>query len=178
MKKSTLRNGEELVIRRATEDDAEQMAQLKSHISRESDFLSFGENEIEITVEKELESIRSANKTDNTIVIIALVDGEIAGFICFIGGKKARKRHAGEIGIAVRKKYWGSGIGANLLETLIDWAKSTNIIKKIDLLTRFDNENAIKLYEKYGFKKEGIITRDLCIKGRFYDAYCMGLQID
>lgn len=178
MKKVTLKNRSELLIRKATEEDAEQMSQFKMHISRESDFLSFGENEIEITAETEREIIQTENSTDNSVIIIALMNGEIAGFITFKGGAKIRKRHAGEMGICVRKKYWGLGIASLLLQVLIEWAKGTQIIRKIDLLTRADNEKAIKLYEKYGFEKEGLITRDLCINGIFYDSVSMGLQID
>mgnify|MGYP001243188722 CR=1 FL=1 len=178
MKKTILKNNTELLIRKATEEDAEQMAQFKMQISGESDFLSFGRNEIEITAETERRIIQSENSTDNSVVIIALIDGEIAGFITFKGGVKMRKRHAGEMGISVREKYWGLGIGSFLLEVLIEWAKGTQIIRKIDLLTRADNVTAIRLYEKYGFKKEGLLTRDLCINGIFYDSVSMGLSVD
>lgn len=178
MKKVILKNRSELLIRKATEEDAEQMSQFKMHISRESDFLSFGENEIEITAETERKIIQTENSTDNSVIIIALMNGEIAGFITFKGGAKIRKRHAGEMGICVRKKYWGLGIASLLLQVLIEWAKGTQIIRKIDLLTRADNEKAIKLYEKYGFEKQGLLTRDLCINGIFYDSVSMGLQID
>ena len=178
MKKIILKNGAELLIRKATEEDAEQMAQYKTHISGESDFLSFGENEIEITAETERESIQSENTKDNSVIIIALIDEEIAGCITFRGGAKIRKRHAGEMGISVRQQYWGLGIGSILLKVLIEWAKGTQIIKKIDLLTRADNETAIKLYEKYEFKREGILTRNLCINGVFYDSINMGLPIN
>lgn len=178
MKKVMLKNKKELLIRKAVEEDAGQMAQFKTYISGESDFLSFGENEIEIAAETERKIIQSENATDNSVIIIALIDGEVAGFITFKGGAKIRKRHAGEMGISVRKKYWGLGIASLLLEVLIEWAKGTQIIRKIDLLTRADNEKAIRLYEKYGFKKEGILTRDLCINGVFYDSVSMGLPIN
>nr|WP_319489935.1 GNAT family protein [uncultured Caproiciproducens sp.] len=178
MKKIILKNGKELIIRKAAEEDAEQMVQFRTHISRESDFLSFGEDEIEITAEKERSIIQCENTKDNSIIIIALINEEIAGFISFKGGDRIRKRHAGKMGVSVRKQFWGLGIGNILLKSLIEWAIGTRIIKKIDLLTRADNEKAIKLYEKYGFRKEGILTRDLCIKGKFYDSLSMGLQID
>lgn len=82
------------------------------------------------------------------------------------------------MGITVRKPYWGLGIGKLLLKYLIDWAKGTGIIRKINLRVRSDNEKAIKLYEKYNFKKEGTLLRDFCINEKFYDSICMGLLID
>lgn len=178
MKNIRLKNGKELIIRKATERDAENMALFKIGISGESDFLSFGENEIEIKPETEREIIQTENAKDNSVVMIAVIDGEIAGFVTFAGGSRVRKRHAGEMGISVRKKYWGLGIGNFMMEALIEWAKGTGIIRKINLLTRADNEKAIKLYEKYGFQKEGIVRRDLNVNGVFYDSACMGLLVD
>jgi RimJ/RimL family protein N-acetyltransferase len=178
MKKVILKSGAELLIRKATEEDAEEMARFKLHICGESDFLSFGENEIEISAETERKTIQSENAANNCVIIIALIEEEIAGFVTFKGGSRIRKRHAGELGISVREKYWGLGIANFLLEVLIEWAKATQIVRKIDLLTRADNEKAIKLYEKFGFRKEGVLTRDLCIKGVFYDSISMGLPID
>lgn len=178
MKTVMLKDDSELVIRKAETEDAGRMVVFKQTISRESDFLSFGENEIEITAETERKLIESANEADNSVILIAVANGEVAGFVTFSGGSRVRKRHAGEMGIAVRQKYWKKGIGNRLLEAVIEWAESTKVVRKINLLTRADNANAIRLYEKYGFVKEGILTRDICINGIFYDSLLMGLCID
>jgi RimJ/RimL family protein N-acetyltransferase len=50
--------------------------------------------------------------------------------------------------------------------------------RKIDLLVNEENERAIKLYEKYGFVKEGLLSRDIQIDGVFYSSYHMGLKLD
>lgn len=178
MKKVILKNGKELIIRKAIPEDAEKMAQYKAKIAVESDFLTFGENEIEITVQKECESIEAINSKLNSMIAVALLDEEIVGSIVFRGGEKIRVKHVGEMGVSVRKPYWGIGIGKILLEFLIECAKDTGIIRKINLRVRTDNENAIKLYEKYGFIKEGINTRDFCINEKFYDSFSMGLLIE
>lgn len=143
-----------------------------------SDFLTFGENEIEITIEKEQQSIVSINNKINSIMAVAFLDGEIVGSIVFRGGERIRVIHVGEMGVTVRKPYGGIGIGSFLIEFLIDWAKKTRIIKKINLRVRTDNGNGIKLYEKFHFKEEGILLRDFCINDKFYDSMRMGLLID
>jgi RimJ/RimL family protein N-acetyltransferase len=178
MKTVKLKDGSELVIRNVMVDDAEQMAQFKQYISQESDFLSFGKNEIEKSAECEAQLIQSTSAAENSVIIIAVANEEIAGFVTFNGGFRVRKKHSGDMGIAVRKQYWGKGIGNLLMEALIEWARNTKTVRKINLLTRTDNAAAISLYEKYGFTKEGILTRDVIINGIFYDSFSMGLFID
>jgi len=109
---------------------------------------------------------------------VALLDEEIVGLIVLRSGDKVRIKHIGEMGVTVKKAYHGLGIGSFLLQFLINWAKETGIIKKINLRVRTDNENAIKMYEKFNFKNEGVISRDFYINGKFYDSLFMGLLID
>jgi RimJ/RimL family protein N-acetyltransferase len=173
-----LKNGMELIIRKATKEDSVKIIEYMSFIGGESDNLTFGDNELNMSLEKEEELIENMNKKDNSIMLVALIDGDIVALISFSGGERKRMRHIGEFGITVRKAYWNLGVGSVLLEYLIHWAKSTSIIRKIDLRVRTDNENGIKLYEKYGFQEEGIIKRHFYINEKFYNCFQMGLLID
>lgn len=56
--------------------------------------------------------------------------------------------------------------------------KQLGLIRKINLIVRNDNFAAIHVYKKLGFIEEGVITRNLQINGRFYDALFMGYTID
>jgi len=96
----------------------------------------------------------------------------------YSGGRRSRIEHTGEFGVTVKKDYWGLGIGRLIIESMIDWAKGTGIIRKINLRVRSDNERGIKLYASLGFKQEGLITRDMCVDGEFYDSVAMGLELD
>jgi len=84
----------------------------------------------------------------------------------------------GDLGMTVLKSHWGKGIGGALLKYLIEWSENNPIVRKINLQVKVDNENAIKLYEKFNFKNEGRIERFFLIDGEFFDAYSMGLLID
>ncbi|MFA6941118.1 MAG: GNAT family protein, partial [Clostridiaceae bacterium] len=161
-----IKDGRELLIRKAEIEDARKLAEYMMAIPKESDFLTFGENELNFTTEIEEKIINSMEGKDNSIMLLAVIDGEIAGNCTFRAGVRKRTRHAGEFGITVRKPYWGLGIGSLLMEALIFWAKDTKIIRKINLRVRTDNHKAIKLYEKFGFEREGIIRRDFLIDGR------------
>ena len=172
-----IKDGRELIIRKAETEDAIKLTEYMMAIPNESDFLTFGGNELNFTPEIEGKIINSMKDKDNSIMLLAVIDGEIAGNCTFRGGERKRTRHTGEFGITVRKPYWGMGIGSLLMEALICWAEDTEIIRKINLRVRNDNKKAIKLYEKFGFEREGIIRRDFLINGRFYDSILMGLLL-
>ncbi|MFC1975012.1 GNAT family N-acetyltransferase [Chloroflexota bacterium] len=82
-----------------------------------------------------------------------------------------------EIGISVQKQYWGLGIGALMLDRLIEWARDTQIVTKINLRVRTDNQRAILLYEGKGFIKEGTIRKEIRLAGQYFDHYWMGLEL-
>jgi RimJ/RimL family protein N-acetyltransferase len=64
------------------------------------------------------------------------------------------------------------------MEHAIAWAKSTRVIKRIQLGVTASNAPAIHLYEKLGFEKEGLRRRGMFKNGRFYDTWLMGLLVD
>ncbi|MBC8588003.1 GNAT family N-acetyltransferase [Paratissierella segnis] len=177
MKQFSLKDGQRLTIRTAKHEDASNLINYVKKIGGESDYLTFGENEFEITVEKEEELLESFLISDNKLYIIAEIDGKIVGSLNFSGGSRQRTKHTGEFGVSVEKKYWGLGIGRELINYLIDWAEEGDVIKKINLRVREDNKRAIGLYEKLGFKKEGVISRGFFVNDEYYSFICMGLEL-
>lgn len=178
MSEVEIKNGEKLIIRKVKKEDTVQVVEYMLSIGGESDNLTFGKGELKMTIEDEEKFIEDINSKDNAIMIVAIINNRIIGSAALRSGDKNRIKHVGELGITVRKIYWGLGVGGAILNYLIQWAKSTGIIRKVNLIVRDDNENAIKLYKKYGFVEEGLITREFYIKGKFYDAIAMGLKID
>jgi len=78
------------------------------------------------------------------------------------------------ISIAVLEPHRGKGLGSKLLENTILAAKRHNA-DSVFLEVRVSNEPAIRLYEKFGFKKVRII-REYYRDGE--DAYVMVLKLD
>ena len=66
------------------------------------------------------------------------------------------------------------GIGERLMRATIAkaWAKG---LTRIELTARVDNLNAKALYERLGFKHEGIKKREFRVDGQYYDCYAMAL---
>lgn len=167
-----------LKIRSVEVSDAEEMIVYLNRIAGESENLTFGPGEIDITLEKEISYLESLLFNGNQMMVVATVDEEIVGNISYHGGHRLRTRHSGEFGISVRKDYWNNGIGKALLQHLIDWAKVSPYCEKINLRVRDDNIRAISLYRKLGFQVEGLIKKEMKINGEFVDCLFMGLTIE
>jgi len=94
-----------------------------------------------------------ANKFDQHADVVAAVDKNVlVGLIAaYISNSKEELAFVSVLG--VNKEYRGIGIGNRLLVELIKVAKKyRSKIKGLHLYTTDSNINAIKLYEKNGFK--------------------------
>jgi len=60
---------------------------------------------------------------------------------------------------------------------LIEWARMNKQTKKIELVTREDNQRAISLYKQLGFQIEGLKEKDTYINGLYYNTMLMGLHL-
>ena len=174
----TLKNGQQLVIRKAIKQDAVANIACVSKTGGETDFLTFGAEGFPGSVADEEKFIKKCQSTANMLFVVAEVEGLIVGMLAFEGQSRLRLQHSGEFGITLLKEYWGLGIGSRLIELMLTWAKSTDIVRKINLRVRQDNQRAIKLYQKYGFTQEGVISREYLINGQFYSIMLMGLAVD
>jgi RimJ/RimL family protein N-acetyltransferase len=172
-----LKNGCQLVIRQVEPQDATALLDYIERISGESDFLSFGPDEFECSQSEEVEFIQRCRAADNELFILGAIHGEIVGVLNFAGGKRRRMRHSGELGMSVLKNCWSLGIGSLLLDTLIDWARKSTVVTKLNLRVRTDNERAVSLYRHKGFAIEGTVRKDFLINGIYFDHYWMGLDL-
>ena len=109
---------------------------------------------------------------------MATLNNEIIGILNVGASHKKRLKHIGEFGMSVLKEHWRKGVGKALLTYMLDWAKETGILRKINLKVSTKNESAIYLYKTFNFEIEGMIKRDLYVNNEFGDTYQMGLLID
>nr|WP_312577027.1 GNAT family N-acetyltransferase [Sedimentibacter sp.] len=170
------KSGKNLILKRAEENDAEEMLRYINIVGGESDNLLFGKNEFHLTVEQEKNHINNVNSDTNTLMILGIIDDKIISVSQISGSSRKRIAHNSELSISIKKEYWNMGVGSAVMEELINFARK-NGAKNINLGVRAGNENAIKLYEKFGFKKIGIHKNCINVDGVFHDEILMDLNL-
>jgi RimJ/RimL family protein N-acetyltransferase len=155
MKKSVTRDGREFVIRRPTEKDAAAIIKYSKILFASTDQVLTTQDEYSITVENEKIWINNFNQNEDSLVLVAELDEEIAGLLFFMPNTKKKNSHTGEFGVSVHPDLQRQGIGKLLIETLMAWAKENVRIEKVYLNVFATNTHAVKLYERLGFREEG-----------------------
>ena len=102
--------------------------------------------------------------------LICKHDSKIIGFIIF----SPINPEAHILSISVTKKIQSKGVGALLLQSMLDQCAAMNY-KKIFLEVRTSNFQAINFYQKFGFSKDAI--RDNYYTDNSEDALLMSLSI-
>lgn len=117
---------------------------------------------------------RMAEPADGSYNLVACIENEIVGNIVLaINSQSPRRRHAASIGMAVRDDWQGKGVGTALMKAAIDLADKWLNIVRLELEVYTDNEAAVKLYKKFGFRIEGTCIGYAFRDGRYVDAYLM-----
>jgi putative acetyltransferase len=117
---------------------------------------------------------RLAEPAEGTYHLLACVDGEVVGQLgLHTAPNSPRRRHVGQIGMAVRDDWHGKGIGTALMQAMIDLADKWLNLRRIELEVYTDNEAAIRLYQKFGFTIEGTKLAYAFRDGRYVDTHMM-----
>lgn len=177
MTKTILRDGRKLFIRRAEESDAERLIAYMNLVGGESDFLTYGKDECHLTVEGEKQFLRDQKNSPANLFLVGFVGEELVCSANLAGESKARISHNCELGITVRKKYWGLGAASALLTELIRFAKENETLRTIHLDVYANNENAIRLYQKFGFQTMGRLKNYFRVGDSYYDDLIMDLYL-
>jgi len=63
--------------------------------------------------------------------------------------------HVRTLTIVVHPPYTGQGVGTALMRALLDWARASDSVQRVELRVRAGNDAAVHLYKKCGFAEEG-----------------------
>ena len=153
---------------------AQEMLDYLRKTSAETEFLLRYPDEVKFTLESEKEILGSLLENPYAIMMIAVVDGKVAGNGSVNGiGDKRKIRHRCSLAIALYEEFWGLGIGTAMIDYMSELAGQIGW-KQLDLEVVAENEQAIALYKKCGFIETG--RRHNALKfddGSFHDEILM-----
>ncbi|MGA9997380.1 MAG: GNAT family N-acetyltransferase [Pyrinomonadaceae bacterium] len=117
---------------------------------------------------------RLAEPDNDTYNLVAVVGDRVVGMMgVHTFPNRPRRRHVGTIGMSVHDEWQGKGIGTALMRAGVDLADNWLNLTRLELEVYTDNEPAIRLYERFGFEREGTLRQYAFRDGRYVDSYMM-----
>lgn len=136
--------------------DAPDLVQYLHDTAADTPFVLRTPEEVTMTVEGEERFLEAVVDSDCDCMILCEVEGRIAGncHLSFMGKRKVR--HRCSVAIALRKEFWGLGIGTAMFAEMIAMAEAREGVTVMELEFIEGNARARGLYEKMGFRIVGM----------------------
>jgi ribosomal protein S18 acetylase RimI-like enzyme len=166
-------------IREAETGDAGSVLQLHRAVLEEEAYFITLPSEYNGSVYSVVQQIRACARHDSSLFLVAVDDDVLKGFMTVRGGQLTRMYHTGKLEIMVGPEFRGEGIGRQLMEACMRWARDTPAIEKLGLSVFTTNARAIALYKDMGFEQEGLRKREFRMKdGTYRDDILMYCFVD
>ena len=164
-------SGPQVTVRRATAADADAVVAMLVEVAGEGRWIA---TEAPVDVEQRRRRLVEDIEREDAIVLVAEAGGQPVGEL----GLHLARYGVADLGMAVAAGWRGRGIGSALLAEAIDRARAAGA-HKVALQVWPHNSAAIALYERFGFQREGYLTRHYRRRsGELWDAVIMGLPLD
>ena len=129
------------------------------------------------TLEEEREFIGSRVEPTNSTMLVAVEESAVIGLLDFVGEVLAEERHVGTLGLSVDRRWRGKGVGTELVEALLVWAPTCGV-SRIQIYCWENNPGAMRLYERIGFEREGVLRRAVIVDGEAIDVVLLARSLD
>jgi RimJ/RimL family protein N-acetyltransferase len=108
---------------------------------------------------------------------VAEDNGALVGRLSVARDPHSASRHVADLGLMVAAGYRRRGIGRALLEQAVDWARDAGV-RKLELHVFPWNEPALRLYERFGFEREGLRKEHYRRAGEYVDVVLMAYRLE
>jgi RimJ/RimL family protein N-acetyltransferase len=120
--------------------------------------------------------LRALRRYPHAAVFVADEGGALVGRLSIARDQHPASYHVADLGLMVAASHRRRGIGRALLDTAVEWAHESGV-RKLELHVFPHNEPAIRLYEEYGFEREGYRRAHYRRAGEYVDAIVMALSL-
>jgi RimJ/RimL family protein N-acetyltransferase len=166
----------EFTVRPADPADAEALTRLAEAVSSEPEAWLISADGEWRSVGDERRYLKAVRRYPHAAVFVAeRSDGAVVGRLSLARDTHPASAHVADLGLMVAKDSRGRGIGRALLEAAVEWAQASGI-RKLELHVFPWNEPAIRLYESFGFEREGYRKAHYSRAGEYVDAILMALR--
>ena len=142
-----------MIVRRAEPSDAQALKDLGDAVGSEPEGWLVTTNGWR-NVSDERRYLRAIRRYPNAAVYVAEDGEEIVGRLSIARDQHPASRHVADLGLMVAQSHRRRGIGTQLLDAAVQWARQAGV-RKLELHVFPWNTGAIALYERFGFVKEG-----------------------
>jgi ribosomal protein S18 acetylase RimI-like enzyme len=158
-------------IRRATPDDAGAISAIWEVVCTERIYTAVNHP---FTPQQEQEYI--ASLSDREGIFLAEVDGRVVGFQSLDLWARYTDSfdHVGVMGTIILPKWRRKGVGRELAEHTLDFARA-NSFEKIIIYVRAGNTGARAFYRSMGFVPKGVLDHQVKMDGQYEDEVFMEL---
>jgi RimJ/RimL family protein N-acetyltransferase len=163
--------GPPVTVREATLDDVDPVLELVVAVAAEGRWIA-----VQAPVDREARRRRIAENVEDpaTIALVADAGDELVGQLDL----RLAPYGVADLGMLVAAGWRGRGVGTALLAAGVDRARAAGA-HKIALQVWPHNAAAIALYGRFGFRREGLLSRHYRRRsGELWDAVVMGLPLD
>lgn len=163
-----LKDGKEVTIRFLTAEDKEKFLEMFASMSEEALKWGMPPYTREI-IERWISNI------PNLIPLVAEDNNRMVGYAAIYKLPHPRRRGVSDLVMYLHQDFHNVGLGTAMLNYLLELARKEGL-HRVGLHVIADNKIAIHLYEKFGFKVEGVM-KDAYFgtDGRFHDEVSMGM---
>lgn len=145
------------MIREARVGDAGALITHLKQLTREPGVnIPLAPDEVTLTIGEERDLIADFADSPRAVMLVAVAeDGSLVGELSMKALSSRRAlQHIALLGMSVRADWRGRGVGAALMTEALAWAPRAGITR-IELYVYVRNTAAIRLYERFGFEREG-----------------------
>jgi len=160
---------ERLYLRPMSEEDAQFIVDMRNNSKILNSLFSYRM----ITVEEHLNWYKNNFNNDNRIDLMVCKkdDNKLIGTVNL--ANIDYKNQKAEFGIMIAESFWNKGYAYESSQIFIDYSFNQFNLNKIYLEVLKENDAAINLYQKLGFREEGILRENIFKNGKFKDVLIM-----
>ncbi len=128
-------------------------------------------------VSDERRYLKALRRHPHGAVFVAEMDGAIVGRLSVARDPHPASFHVADLGLMVASGRRRQGVGRALLARAVEWARAARV-RKLELHVFPHNDPAIRLYESFGFVREGYRREHYRRGTGFVDAILMAYWVD